>query len=328
MDVLDGEDFCFLTPTSVFVSRYGPGDISAIAPNSEGYTNLTCVNGAVFLWAINTKKPVRHIDQTFASRVIYTPTSSITGLRPFDTGLIIIEGNSSVSLYSFENGGTIQVYTGTGVQDAILTKGRELIIAKTAADNPQSPLISVDAQTRETVRLSLSGEIAFSLASSEYDGSGAIYGVTVSAQGNTRRTNLFSYTPSTQSSQILLYYAGENVTAFVGLRGSTLYTNIGKATAAYNVRTRAQTQLERPAGLSKKIAGNRRYIASLGTDGGVAWYEAGRTSLLDQWYVLQDGSWEKPAPPEPPPEPPAEPPAPAQAEEAPPQENTPPDEPL
>ncbi|MDR1785246.1 MAG: hypothetical protein LBR23_02095 [Spirochaetaceae bacterium] len=288
--LFDGGSACVLTAASVFLSG-GEDDIRKIADNTGGHRNLLCANGSILLWSVNTKKPLVLLESPqFKGRTIYTPANSVTSLRSSGTRVVIVEGNSRVSLYSLDTGKMSQVYTGTGVQDAILAGRDELIIAKTSADNPRSPLISVGVRTQETVRLPLSGEIAFSLTAAE---GAAVYGVTISASGNARRTSIFSYNPETQTNQALLTFPDENVDAFTAVYGGILYTNVARTTVtAYNTASRSQVRLDRPPALSRKILVIKNHVASLGTDGGITWYEEGGTAAESRWYLKRGGSWD------------------------------------
>jgi hypothetical protein len=291
-------EFCFLTEKEVFISEYTHFENKKIADNTEKHTNMLSVEGgSIILWSAHTKKPFILLQPTATDekkctvKRIVTPANPVTSVRAFGTNIIIIEGNSTVNLYSTKTGVLTQLYIGTGIQDALLIADAELIIAKSAASNPPSPLISVDMATKETVRLPQNNDITYALIESN----DSIYGVALSSAGNDRRTTLFSYNHETQSARTLLNYADEDVSAFTYIFESTLYTNIGKSNViAYNILNRTQTQLERSVSLSKKVIRNKDFIAALGYDGSIAWYQTGSPRIISLWYLTTTGEWEFP----------------------------------
>jgi hypothetical protein len=301
-------EFYFLTEKDVFSSGYEKNGIKKIMSNSERHTNMLCANGSIILWSLNTKKPIIFLEsENSTPKRVFTPENSITLVRAFDSNIIIIEGNTTVSMYSTQTEKATQLYIGTGVQDALLRNQNELIIAKTVASNPPTPLIVVDIITKESVRLSLAGDIAFSLSTTEpakqavgtvsttAAQNNRIYGITLTATSSSRKTTLFSFNPLNQSMLTLLNYADEDVNAFTYLYDSLLYTNIGKTNViAYNVQTKAQLTLDRPASLTKKIMRNQKYVAALGQDGGIAWYKNASQRIDSLWYLKTDGQWDLP----------------------------------
>ena len=321
-------EFCFLTASEIFVMEDGIStNKRTLAKNSESHTNMLCTeSGSIVLWAKNTRKPIVLLEPvrqasrtgavTYNAKRIFTPRTALSQVRVFDAAIVIIEGNSSVSLYALkQTANARQVYTGTGIQDAYLNSKGDLYIAKSAASNPPSPLIVVDTQTRETVRLPLNGDASYSVVSQDDDASEQaltntefIYGIMLTAANSpyadskmtTARTVLFAYNAGSRSVQNLITYADEDVEAFTYIFDSVLYTNIGKTQViAFNLRTRAQTQLERGASLAVKIMRNTSFIVALGKDGSVLWYRAPQAdrsgsaqAVLAHWYLKTDGEWE------------------------------------
>jgi WD40 repeat protein len=325
--VLPTGEFCFLTANEIFITE----DVNTtakkvLAKNSESHTNMLCTeSGAIVLWSKNTRKPIilleparREGTVSYNARRIFSPRTALSQVRVFDASIVIIEGNSSVSLYELKQAANArQIYTGTGIQDAYLNSKGDIYIAKSAASNPPSPLIAVDTQTRETVRLPLDGDAAYAVVSPQNGGANEqtrantelIYGITLISANSpyadsrltTARTTLFAYNAGLRSAQNFITYDDEDVEAFTYIYNSVLYTNIGKIQViAFNLRTRAQTQLERGASLAAKIMCNANYTVVLGKDGSVLWYRAlqidrsggGGQAILAHWYLKTDGEWE------------------------------------
>jgi WD40 repeat protein len=302
--VLRENIFCFLTADEVFTADYANSAKKTLAANGERHTNMTAAeNGAIILWSKNTRRAVTLLEPvSYNAKKIYTPKNNVTLVRAFGSNLVIIEGNSTVSLYPLNLAGAQtakQLYLGTGIQDALLDSASGLYIAKSAASNPLSPLIFVDTATRETVRLPLSGDVSYAMIASSARDAGQeayVYGISLS-DGN---SFLFAYNAAARTAQTLITYASDDVDAFTYVYDSVLYTNIGKANIiALNTLTGAQTQLERGFSLSVKIARNADFIVALAKDGGIIWYRANAQTaagsaqrLLSQWYLKLDNTWE------------------------------------
>ena len=64
-----------------------------------------------------------------------------------------------------------------------------LYIAKSAASNPQVPLICVNLETYETVPLSLNGNVSFGLSTNGH----LIYGIVLQSDDNVQTTYVYSF---------------------------------------------------------------------------------------------------------------------------------------
>jgi WD40 repeat protein len=325
--VLPTGEFCFLTASEIFISE---GGISAskktLAKNSEAHTNMLCTkSGSIVLWSKNTRKPIIFLELarkspsetiSYNAKRIFTPRTALSQVRAYDETIVIIEGNSSISLYALKQAASArQIYTGTGIQDAYLNSKGDLYIAKSAASNPPSPLIVVDTQTRETVRLPLNGDAAYAVAARDdaaneqaLTNTELIYGIALTSSNSpyadsrmtTAQTALFAYNAGLRSAQNLITYADEDVEAFTYIYNSMLYTNIGKIhVIAFNLRTRTQTQLERGTALAAKIMCGAEFAVVLGSDGSVLWYRAQQAdrsgnaqAVLAHWYLKINGELE------------------------------------
>jgi hypothetical protein len=286
--------FYFLTDTYVYKSSYFTSSVDTIASNEDGYTQIIPYNDTLILWSKDTRKPILQIfpDDFNHSEELFTPDKSLHSLRLFKNTLVYIEANSTVSTYSLTDHTTTRIYTGTGIQDALLYTDNELYVAKSASSNPKSALIQVNIRTKETVLLPLTGDIAFSLTTDPAMENSPIYGISVSANGLDKKTIVFAYSPTTKDFTTLLQWADEDTDAFTVISNSVLYTNIGKTQIrSYELQTGKNIQLTRSASLPSKITRNEVSVLVLNRDGSISWYNPGSMYVLGDWYLTIDELW-------------------------------------
>ena len=283
------ETFYFLTEKDVFSSSYTDQTITTVKSNN-GYTNLLSYNDSLILYSKNKASNVVLSDlATQSEKVLYKSTNAIQNVHIKDNYLLIVEGSSKVILIDIENATSKVVYTGIGIQDAILYTENDIYVAKTAASSPNSALIHVDAKTQETVMVPINGEVAFSLTQST--SSNVFYGVCVYS-GTSKRTDIFAYYPDSKKYTAIFQWGDEDSEAFTTFKNGYLYSNIGKTQVlAVNVSTRKSVSLSRFASLPQKLEGNSNLMVVLNEDGSISWYNAKTNSLYANWYVTVDGTW-------------------------------------
>ena len=290
----DGSDFYFLSENSLFKSSYDNNSVARKGLNS-GHTNVIANGGNVVLWSKDTRRPVELLDvSTGVSRTVFTPKSAVQVLRIFGNSLIDVEASSFVNIIDLETGNKKQVYSGTGIQDALATSEKDLYIAKSSASNPEVPLLYVNIETQETVPLSnVRGNIAYSL-NFDRNRPNEFYGVLIYTDARSKKltTSVFAFDISRKSIRNLLTISDEDNEAFTYLRNSVLYTNIGKSQIrSYNLQTRKSFLYKRSASMPLKVAGNGNKIAVLNRNGSVSWYNPDTSNVLSYWNMTADGQW-------------------------------------
>lgn len=283
--------FYFLTESSIFTSSYTAKDIEPITINND-YTNLiTKDEESLILWAEGKTTPIvlATADNSWAGKKLYTPVKSLQSVKLFGDKLVIIEGSNSVKLYDFATSKVKEVFSGTGIQDVLLFSDNYLYVAKTASTTPKSPLIKVDTQTLETVSLPLTGEVSFGLSAGS-EGGNVFYGVLYSSE--TKQTQIYAYSPSSNQSSAIMTWNEEDTQAFTWFNNGILYTNIGKDQIyGINIRTRKGFVYKRFAALPMKTTGNNNLLLVLNKDGSVSWYNAKNNTLYSSWYITLSGEW-------------------------------------
>lgn len=289
----NGNDFYFLSENSLFKSSYENSAVSTLAQNN-GFTNLTAdENGNVALWSKDSRHSVSLLDSSSGIlRSVFTPASAIQSLKFSGNYLIDVEASSSVNLIDLSTGAKKEIYTGTGIQDALVIGENDLFVAKSNVSEPQVPLLHVNLKTQETVPLNINGNIAYSLSFNP-ENQNEFYGVLIFTDSRTKRltTSVFSYDISKKSSRNLLSITDEDNGAFTYLKDSVLFTNIGKSQVrSYNLKTRRNFIYRRSSSMPLKLAGNGSKFVVLNRNGSLSWYNTEMNSVLSDWQ-LTDGQW-------------------------------------
>ena len=142
------------------------------------------------MWSKGTREPVQLFDYSVPeTTTLFTPKSTLQSVRLFGNTIIEMESNSVVHRFDMDTRQLEEVYTGAGLQDAVIGGDGKLYVAKSYATNPRSSLLCVDMTTRETVPMNLGGNVSFALNVYEND----IYGVSVQADEDAKSTIVFKY---------------------------------------------------------------------------------------------------------------------------------------
>lgn len=286
-------DFFFLTTNSIYRSSYDTGVISKLTSTSGESDIIAYKDNSVILWSQSDKTPVKLVDlDKKASKVLFTPKSSVQKVRLCSVDgkdyLIEIESNSVVNLYDIESGSFREIYSGTSIQDAVYMNNKLVYIAKSAATNPQTPLITVNPETMETVPLSIKGNVTFALST---DGK-TIYGLNIISDDTGRNTYVFSYNVYTKQMTNILKFAEEDSEASTYLNGNTLFTNIGRNKFyCYNISTKKRFAYNRSASIPKSICVNTKRAVILNSNGSISWCGTSDSKLLADWYLTKDDNW-------------------------------------
>ena len=286
-------DFYFLTTNAIYRSSYDTGVISKLSSTSGETDIISYKDNSVILWSQSEKNPVKLVDlDKKTSTVLFTPKNSVQKVRLCSVEghdyLIEIESNSIVNLYDMEKGTLSEVYSGTGIQDAVYMNNKLVYIAKSAATNPQTPLLTVNPETMETVPLSIKGNVTYALST---DGK-TIYGLNIISDDTGRNTYVFSFNVYTKQMTNILKFAEEDPEAFTYLNGNTLFTNIGRNKVyCYNLSTKKRFAYNRSASIPRTLCMNSRRAVILNSNGSISWCGTTDSKLLADWYLTKDEQW-------------------------------------
>ncbi len=286
-------DFYFLTENAIYKSSYDTGLVNKLY-NTQGQREITQFkDNNVILWSKSSKVPVQKIDlDKQSSEILFTPKGNIQNMKICSLNnkdyIIEIESNTTVNLYDFESKSLKEIYSGMGVQDAILTNDGNIYIAKSAATNPQVPLLSVNMNTMETVPIKIRGNVAYALST---DGN-TIYGINVISDEDGRNTYVFSYNVTTKQMTNILKFSDEDAEAFTYLYNNNLFTNIGKNKVyCYNLNSKKRFSYNRSASIPQSICQNGKRVVILNYNGSISWCGANDSKVLADWYLTKDEQW-------------------------------------
>ncbi len=286
-------EFYFLTGNSIYKTSYDTKVMNRIGSNPN-HSNLIKYKDKIILWSRNTAKTVQlfSLDGTESITALFNPSNEIRALRVEDDKIVYIYGTSSVFIYDLSAGTNTEIYTGTSIQDAVLIDDNTLYVAKTGTGRGDSPLISVNIQTGETVPLKFNGEVAFSLSYDSDKDNSNLYGILINSSNGTVKTEVFSYSPKSNIQSSLFSLQSEDSSAFTAIKLPVIYTNIGKNTVrACNTSTRKTTVYKRSASMPLKAAATNGKVAVLNHNGSISWYNPGSPLLLADWYLTTEGEW-------------------------------------
>ena len=269
---------------------------TAFIADNSGATNISATNTSLYLWSKDSKDSIQALDisqlqynnieavrqKSFSK--IYTPSASIQSLKICGNTMIVVEGNSAVTLIDTDTNRQKNRYTGTGYFDAVLVNGSELYIGKTAATNPKYPLIMIDTKTGEIVSLGLKADAIYNLAT---DGT-TIYGQMYSDNTSSRNSSLFSYQPSAKKYRSLMSGTTGEATGFTILNGNMVITNFGQQQiSAVNISSTFRTKIAEATNIKKASIFNN-VLFLLNSNGTFSLYSAANYSYIGNFTLDSD----------------------------------------
>lgn len=296
IDVASLDDtFYFLSENNVYTSSYEEPSVTSVTKNN-GFTNMIPTPEGIVFWSQNTSRQIV-LDTLSGTKNLYFPSGVIQGIHyvsPETTGsssgsIVIIEGSNTVKQISLSDGAANTLYTGSGVQDAVLTSARDLYVAKTSATNPPSALVHVDSVTQETVSLPVNGSVMYALSQ---DNSGNIFGVNI-VSGSTKKTDIFSFNTTSKTYKTLMYWSDEDTEAFTYFFNNRIVTNIGHTQLrSRNATSSSEIQYSRVSALPVKVCSAANYLLSLNKDGSISWFADGSNRhYKDAFLSLDETVW-------------------------------------
>ncbi|MCQ2597912.1 MAG: hypothetical protein MJ181_08680 [Treponema sp.] len=287
-DIAENEDdFFILTKNAISKVDYETGYVIETA-QTNGENSFICANGGYVLFSKETRSPVTFVTKDSKPEVLFTPKSSLQNIRLFGDILIEIESSSKVNIYDFNTKTFKEVFSGMGIQDAVICEDGKVYIAKSASTSPNSPLISVDPVTLETLPLKMEGQVMYGLSTNGK----IIYGMNLRATDTASTTYVTSYNTAAASKTDILKFAEEDPDAFTYLSGNFLYTNIGKNKIySYNLPQKKRFAYERTASMPEDICKNSKRVVILNRDGSISWGSESNQNLTADWYLTKDGQW-------------------------------------
>lgn len=287
------KDFFFLADDKLYRSNYETG-IPQVVCHTQGQNQIISFDeNNIILWTKSSRSPVIKMNlANHSEEVLFTPKSSLQSVRLFNVKgsdyIVEIESNSEVSIYDFEKKSLKEVYSGTGIQDAILAQNGNLYVAKSAATNPQVPLLCVNPETLETVPLGVKGNVAYALSIKD----NMIYGINLVSDEIGKTTYVFSFNIDSKLLTNILKFSNEDSDVFTYLKGGNLFTNIGKNKVyCYNLASKKRFAYNRSSSIPVDICQNGNQVVILNSNGSISWCTPTSQALKADWYLTNDEQW-------------------------------------
>ncbi len=270
-----GEEPALLLSSSESAGRAAFGAISSRIDSAAPAGRDT-----LLLWSSTSPAPlVRFDEKTGETARLYTPERGITSLSVTESGIALIEGNSR-AVFIGNGSGAPFVYSATGLQDAVMVSDTRMLVAKSSDTRSPAPLILIDVSTGETVPLSFSADICFSLTPvSERQNILYAYAVTSGSDQSGKRTEVILIRLNTErvsqtEIETVAVYSDEDLSAeLFPLAADRALATLGK-TGLSEIRRRngRQRMFERTYSLPAKIAATEKSTITLNCDGSLSWY--------------------------------------------------------
>lgn len=290
-----GEDsFYLLTDKAIYKTSYESQSIEKVF-TTAGQKNFYAMDNKLILWTNGTMNDVVTVDvKTKKSETLISPKNMIKKIKFYNDGqksyILEVETNRTVNLYDFANKSYKQMYSGTGIQDAVVGGDGFIYISKSSAIFPNTPLLKVSIKTLETVPCKISGNIAFNLEKSD-DGK-TIYGIIFHDDPNDTNTYVFSLNTEKNQYKEILKFAEEDTDAFTTFEEDTLFTNIGKNSIySYNVKKNKKMNYKRSAAIPSSVCHNNDYVVILNSNGSLSWAKTSGEAIIADWYLLASDEW-------------------------------------
>ncbi|MBR6214785.1 MAG: hypothetical protein IKQ84_00045, partial [Spirochaetaceae bacterium] len=227
----------------------------------SGFTNISATDNNLYLWNKNTRKSIyafNFTEPTDKPAFVYTPSYSIQFLKTYGDKILLLEGNSAVTLIDAVTNTVINKYTGTGDLDAALINGTEIYVGKSSATNPKVPFLLIDTKTGETVSLNIKANAVYSFDTAN----GMIFGQMYTENNNVPSCSIFTFRPEQRDYKILWTEKGESTSSFMQIVDGTLFTDFSKnQLVSINLSNTSQRRRLASGGAAKvAVFDNKLYI--------------------------------------------------------------------
>ncbi len=227
LDICTANDVLYMLTEDYLLKADQTNQIAEVFASNPGYTNLAATDTEIYLYSANTRNPITCYSllvEQEESTFVYLPSSSIQSFKICGDKIVLLEGNSAVTIINSVNRTVEKRFTGTGYFDAELLNGTELYIGKSTATNPKSPMIMIDITTGETVSMNLRANAAYCLASDGVNLYGQMY--TETKTGKT--SSLFCFRPANRDYKALWSENGENISTMTKVINGKIYTDFSQ----------------------------------------------------------------------------------------------------
>ena len=289
------EDLFILTDKCLYKTAEDKTSVIELIKNTN-YTNLTAHENSIILWSQGNNVQVSQFNpETNATKKLFVSKGQILTVKSCAGNLIDIESSSTVNRFNFANNSLVELYYGSGIQDAVMSGTEELYIAKSVVNEIDSPLIYVNTRTHETVPLKTEATYIYGLSDNktedEKDDKKNLYLLGVQQKNKNNTSVILSFNIETKKTEIIKQFAKTDMNSFLSVINATAYTNTKDAgLSSVTVKGKKSVEYKRSCALPKRITANAQHLVSINKDGSLSWYKPTSSDLENDWYITQDGN--------------------------------------
>ncbi|MCR5613211.1 hypothetical protein [Treponema sp.] len=289
------EDLFILTDKCLYKTAEDKTSVIELIKNTN-YTNLTAHENSIILWSQGNNVQVSQFNpETNATKKLFVSKGQILTVKSCAGNLIDIESSSTVNRFNFANNSLVELYYGSGIQDAVMSGTEELYIAKSVVNEIDSPLIYVNTRTHETVPLKTEATYIYGLSDNktedEKDDKKNLYLLGVQQKNKNNTSVILSFNIETKKTEIIKQFAKTDMNSFLSVINATAYTNTkDSGLSSVTVKGKKSVEYKRSCALPKRITANAQHLVSINKDGSLSWYKPTSSDLENDWYITQDGN--------------------------------------
>lgn len=293
--VSDGERVYLLSGGSLFVTTE-PGTPPTFACSGIEGNRLAFDGDSLLFWSATAAGPLVLSSRDGSMRkTLYQSTEGIRSLSVSGSFVSFVEGTSKVTVLDLVRNASVFSYSGAGLQDAVLSSSRVLLVSRSSTRRAPNPVITINVDTGETVPLQIEGDLCYGLKA--ISSGGADMAAFLVKADDPTRTELVSFSldassPKPVGFRTLASYADEDLVATLFVSADRAYTNLGKSSlAGVSLAKAGAVAFKRGYSLPLKATVTARYVISLNQDGTLTWFDGESAELISCSAITADGYW-------------------------------------
>jgi hypothetical protein len=296
-DVTTDGSRLFILSEGTLLEATGPDSVPAYRFNGLPCDRIAANGDGSFLaWSAKKAGPILLVSADGASKtVLYQAKEGIRSLSAKDGTIAFIEGTSMAVAIGPEPKAKPFTYTGAGLQDALPLSADRILITKSTTMRSPSPILLISTETGETVPLPVEAELCYGLRQTEGATPGFV-GFLVK-NGDAPSTEIVTFAIdggaiATGGATTKAAYQDEDLTASLSVKGSLIYTNLGKGQlSCIDSEGNRQSRMDRGYSLPAKTAVMENYVATLNANGSITWFQARTNKLIGDAALGGRGVW-------------------------------------
>jgi len=208
------------------------------------------------------------------------PLRSVSALN---NNILVLDSSGNLSVWSYNDlsAGTVFTFSSAGSINASFISNELLILCRSVINN-NSPFLSVNFRTGETVPIPYSAQAGLLVNAGK---SGSIYAVTAELTRDGMKTSVVDISAAAAPEKIY-EYRGEAV--YFSLAESNNLLAVACESEGAVLFNGGKTYFERTNGLPVKLLGCDDFFISLDSEGNIVWYDNKNAKILAVFSIYED----------------------------------------